>query len=85
MTFHEQEEVFLNVNAADASLKDEAIGTGEVVESQRSDKRKLQDEQADKDKQADKKVSYFISSFVIQLLKMETCLFSSNLVHASWF
>ncbi|KAJ6982826.1 hypothetical protein D5086_020444 [Populus alba] len=55
MTFHEQEEVFLNVNAADASLKDEANGTGEVVESQRSDKRKLQDEQADKDKQADKK------------------------------
>ncbi|KAH8496778.1 hypothetical protein H0E87_019502 [Populus deltoides] len=55
MTFHEQEEVFLNVNAADASLKDEANGTGEVVESQRSDKRKLQDEQTDKDKQADKK------------------------------
>ncbi|KAJ6891849.1 splicing factor U2AF-associated protein 2-like isoform X1 [Populus alba x Populus x berolinensis] len=53
MTFHEQEEVFLNVNAADASLKDEAIGTGEVVESQRSDKRKLQDEQADK-KEANK-------------------------------
>uniref|UniRef100_A0A6N2NE79 RRM domain-containing protein n=1 Tax=Salix viminalis TaxID=40686 RepID=A0A6N2NE79_SALVM len=55
MTFHEQEEVFLNVNAADASLKDEATGTGEVVESQHSNKRKLQDEQADKDKQADKK------------------------------
>ncbi|KAB5538616.1 hypothetical protein DKX38_016149 [Salix brachista] len=29
MTFHEQEEVFLNVNAADASMKDEATGTGE--------------------------------------------------------
>ncbi|KAF9674521.1 hypothetical protein SADUNF_Sadunf10G0135800 [Salix dunnii] len=55
MTFHEQEEVFLNVNAADASLKDEVTGTGEVIESQHSNKRKLQDEQADKDKQADKK------------------------------
>ncbi|KAJ6718163.1 SPLICING FACTOR U2AF-ASSOCIATED PROTEIN 2 [Salix purpurea] len=54
MTFHEQEEVFMNVNAADASLKDEATGTGEVVESQHSNKRKLQDEQADKGKQADK-------------------------------
>ncbi|KAJ6312012.1 hypothetical protein OIU77_013712 [Salix suchowensis] len=54
MTFHEQEEVFMNVNAADASLKDEATGTCEVVESQHSNKRKLQDEQADKGKQADK-------------------------------
>ena len=69
MTFHEQEEVFLNVNAADASLKDEVTGIGEVIESQHSNKRKLQDEQADKDKQADKKVSYFISSFSMQLLK----------------
>ncbi|CAK7325988.1 unnamed protein product [Dovyalis caffra] len=56
MTFHEQEEVFLNVNAADASLKEEVNGTGGVVESQQNNKRKLQGEQADKEeeKQADK-------------------------------
>jgi HIV Tat-specific factor 1 len=58
MTFHEQEEVFLNVNAADATLKEEFNVTDEVVGSQLNNKRKLRDKQADKkDEQADKKVS----------------------------
>lgn len=56
MTFHEQEEVFLNVNAADATLKEEFNVTDEVVGSQLNNKRKLRDKQADKkDEQADKK------------------------------
>ncbi|XP_011009865.1 PREDICTED: splicing factor U2AF-associated protein 2-like [Populus euphratica] len=56
MTFHEQEEVFLNVNAADATLKEEFNVTDEVVGSQHNKKRKLHDKQADKkDEQADKK------------------------------
>ncbi|KAL9365115.1 hypothetical protein Peur_042988 [Populus x canadensis] len=56
MTFHEQEEVFLNVNAADATLKEEFNVTDEVVGSQHNNKRKLHDKQADKkDEQAEKK------------------------------
>lgn len=58
MTFHEQEEVFLNANASDATLKKELNVTDEVVGSQHNNKRKLHDKQADKkDEQADKKVS----------------------------
>lgn len=58
MTFHEQEEVFLNVNAADATLKEEVNAIDEVVGSRHNNKRKLHDKQADKkDEQADKKVS----------------------------
>ncbi|KAJ6317896.1 hypothetical protein OIU76_013443 [Salix suchowensis] len=56
MTFHEQEEVFLNVNAADATLKEEINAIDEVVGSRHNNKRKLHDKQADKkDEQADKK------------------------------
>ncbi|KAG5240059.1 splicing factor U2AF-associated protein [Salix suchowensis] len=56
MTFHEQEEVFLNVNAADATLKEEVNAIDEVVGSRHNNKRKLHDKQADKkDEQADKK------------------------------
>ena len=64
MTFHEQEEVFLNVNAADATLKEEVNAIDEVVGSRHNNKRKLHDKQADKkDEQADKKVS---SSYTIE-------------------
>ncbi|KAJ6429356.1 hypothetical protein OIU84_020896 [Salix udensis] len=56
MTFHEQEEVFLNVNTADATLKEEVNAIDEVVGSRHNNKRKLHDKQADKkDEQADKK------------------------------
>ncbi|KAL3581737.1 hypothetical protein D5086_016069 [Populus alba] len=56
MTFHEQEEVFLNANASDATLKKEFNVTDEVVGSQHNNKRKLHDKQVDKkDEQTDKK------------------------------
>ncbi|KAF9677006.1 hypothetical protein SADUNF_Sadunf08G0062400 [Salix dunnii] len=61
MTFHEQDEVFLNVNAADAALKEEVNAIDEVVGSRHNNKRKLHDKQADKkDEQADKKLKYHL-------------------------
>lgn len=58
MTFSREEEVFPSANVALASAMEEFNGNGETVESNHGNKRKVQEKQTEKDKQAEKKVLF---------------------------